>query len=161
MCWNTIRPHEIHSIWFLVLAWMLWHLILQKQGNGLQLKWKCKFTWLISKQPTLFMYSRKSFNPLWALSTKILVQWNINLSKKLPVIHIKSVAYKCWISPPDCVIERWPSAGQSHQSFSDGRSSNMLYANCLPLNMLHQSRLITTLFQCSAWKQASERQREA
>lgn len=49
-----------------------------------------------------------------------------------------------------CVIELVLSAGQSHQSFSDGQSSNILCANCLLLNMLHQSGLIMTLFQHSA-----------
>lgn len=42
------------------------------------------------------------------------------------------------------------SAGQSHQSFSNGQSSNIPYANCLLLNMLHHSELIMTMVQHSA-----------
>lgn len=51
------------------------------------------------------------------------------------------------LSLSHCVIELVLSAGRSHQSFSDGQSSSILYANCLLLNMLHQSGLIMTLFQ--------------
>lgn len=44
------------------------------------------------------------------------------------------------------VIELVHNTGQSHHSFSDGQSCNIQYANCLLLNMLHQSGLIMTLF---------------
>lgn len=54
------------------------------------------------------------------------------------------------LSNSHCVIEPVLSAGQSHQSFSDGQSSNVLYANCFLLNMLHQSGLIMALFLHSA-----------
>lgn len=50
----------------------------------------------------------------------------------------------------EIVIELVHNVGQSHHSFSDGQSCNILYANCLLLNMLHQSGLIMTLFQHSA-----------
>lgn len=53
------------------------------------------------------------------------------------------------------IIELAFSAAPSHPSFSNGQSSNTLYANCLLPNMLHQSGLITTPAPCSASLQRS------
>lgn len=54
------------------------------------------------------------------------------------------------------VIELVHGVGQAHHSLSDGQGSNILYANCLLLNMLHQSGLIMTHFQHSAFVSVNE-----
>ncbi len=87
--------------------------------------------------------------------------WSNTLSLPLCVFVCVSHTHTYWI------IELVLSAGQSHQSFSDGQSSNIVYANCLLLNMLHQSGLIMTLFRHSAlflqmrpsgWEREGERE---
>lgn len=66
-----------------------------------------------------------------------------------------------WRHLSRCVIKPVFSAGQSHQSFSNGQSCNVLYANCLLLNMLHQSELIMTSDQHSVLFQQTRERREA
>lgn len=78
-----------------------------------------------------------------------------------------SISVRLLASLSHCITELVFSAGQSHQSFSNGRSGNILYANCLLLNMLHQSELIMTLVRHSAslqqrWERdGRRRQRDA
>lgn len=54
----------------------------------------------------------------------------------------------CW-HLSGCIIKPVVSMGQSHQSLSNGQIHNVLYANCLLLNMLHQSVVIMTLVRQS------------
>lgn len=104
-------------------------------------------------------------------------KWNCLPSYKLDCLYKKITEQKCilgcvWISFGTVCKAGWTfvhmwcvllhvcvahivivlvhNAGQSHHSFSEGQRWNIQFANCLLLNMLHQSGLIMTLFQHSA-----------
>lgn len=89
--------------------------------------YSCKLNWFVCERIT---EKKKKFkfhpNALWSAATPSVLLYCLHW-------HLSG-----------CVIKLVVSAGQSHQSLSNGQSHNALYTNCLLLHMLHQSEVIMT-----------------